>query len=108
MSIPFLLDITPDYLFVNYLMDFITLPILLTLFFAWASAGEGKRGPLHHHPLPTKIVCFSNFLKENSVFLGVLGGKYYAFAPLENFALPCKKVCRHPLFFGYSSVTSTS
>jgi len=43
---------------------------------------------------PAKIVCFSTFSKENSIFLG----KYYVFAapPLENFALPWKKVCGRP------------
>ena len=30
-------------------------------FNSWASAGEGKWGPLPPPPWPTKIVCFSTF-----------------------------------------------
>ncbi len=46
------------------------------------SAGEGKRGHLPPPPpWPAKIVCFSTFLNENSMFLGHV------------FVLPWKKDC---------------
>jgi len=38
-------------------------------------------------------------LKENNIFLGIFLGNKYVFAtptPLENFALPWKKVCGRP------------
>jgi len=56
----------------------------------------GQEGALAPPPWPAKIVCFSTFLNENSLFLGIFLREEYVFAPLENFALPGKKVCGRP------------
>jgi hypothetical protein len=40
-----------------------------TFLSARASAGEGKGGNLP--PWPAKIACFSTFIKETSMFLGI-------------------------------------
>jgi len=54
---------------------------------------QGALAPLGRQ----KIFFFSTFLDEKSMFLGIfLANSMYLPPPLENFALPWKKVCGSP------------
>ncbi len=59
---------------------------------SWASAGEGKRGLLP--PLAGQNSIFLTILRENCMILGIFkANSMFLPPPLENFALPWKKVC---------------